>query len=62
MLVTFGGETGDLAYAYVREILHPAILNHSVRVWLLADHLARQQDLHGAEREALAVACLFHDS
>ncbi|MEV5365296.1 HD domain-containing protein [Streptomyces cellulosae] len=60
--VTFGGATGDLAHAYVREILHPAILHHSVRVWLLADHLGRQQDLKGAEREALAVACLFHDS
>ncbi|WP_225627696.1 HD domain-containing protein [Streptomyces werraensis] len=62
MDVTFGGETGGLAYAYVREILHPAILNHSVRVWLLADHLGRQQGLKGKQREALAVACLFHDS
>ncbi|MCM3298287.1 HD domain-containing protein [Streptomyces pseudogriseolus] len=62
MHVTFGGETGDRAYACVREILHPAILNHSVRVWLLADHLARRQDLKKTEREALAVACLFHDS
>ncbi|MFI8203505.1 HD domain-containing protein [Streptomyces sp. NPDC085937] len=62
MDVTFAGPTGDLAHAYVRDILHPAILNHSVRVWLLADHLGRQQGLEGEEREALAVACLFHDT
>ncbi|MFJ9043448.1 HD domain-containing protein [Streptomyces sp. NPDC102347] len=62
MDVTFAGATGGLAHAYVRAILHPAILNHSVRVWLLADHLGRQQGLEGEEREALAVACLFHDA
>ncbi|MFC7512490.1 HD domain-containing protein [Streptomyces thermocarboxydus] len=62
MDITFGGATGDLAHAYVREILHPAILHHSVRVWLLADHLGLAAGPEGAEREALAVACLFHDS
>ncbi|MER7739661.1 HD domain-containing protein [Streptomyces sp. NPDC096538] len=62
MDVTFAGPTGDLAHAYVRDVLHPAILNHSVRVWLLADHLGRRQGIEGEEREALAVACLFHDA
>lgn len=58
---TFGGPIADSAYAHVSGVLEPAILNHSVRVWLLADHLGQQQGVGGVEREALAVACLFHD-
>ncbi|MEU4098206.1 HD domain-containing protein [Streptomyces sp. NPDC026673] len=46
----------------MRSILHPAILNHSVRVWLLADHVGRQEGVAERDREALAVACLFHDA
>ncbi|MEU3244678.1 MULTISPECIES: HD domain-containing protein [unclassified Streptomyces] len=52
----------ERAYGHVRSALEPAIFNHSVRVWLLADHLARREGLHGLESEALAVACLFHDA
>ncbi|CAL9355853.1 HD domain-containing protein [Streptomyces sp. enrichment culture] len=62
MGITFGGPIADFAYAHVSGVLEPAILNHSVRVWLLADHLGRQQGVDGTEREALAVACLFHDA
>ncbi|MGP3946721.1 HD domain-containing protein [Streptomyces sp. 6N106] len=62
MQVTFGGAIADAAHAHVREVLHPAIFNHSVRVWLLADHFGRQQGVEGMEREALAIACLFHDA
>ncbi|POX63496.1 metal-dependent phosphohydrolase [Streptomyces sp. Ru62] len=62
MQVSFGGAVADSAYAHVRSVLQPAIVNHSVRVWLLADHLGRQHGLEGREREALAVACLFHDA
>ncbi|MER7944426.1 HD domain-containing protein [Streptomyces sp. NPDC094458] len=62
MKVSFGGETADSAYAYVRSVLRPAILHHSVRVWFLADHLSRSEEIDAREREALAVACLFHDA
>ncbi|MFI8004714.1 HD domain-containing protein [Streptomyces sp. NPDC086010] len=61
MKVSFGGATAESAYVHVRSLLVPAILNHSVRVWLLADHLARREGIDALEREALAVACLFHD-
>ncbi|GGT41430.1 HD domain-containing protein [Streptomyces chromofuscus] len=62
MKVSFAGAVADSAYAHVRSVLRPAIVNHSVRVWLVADHLGKQQDLGEREREALAVACLFHDA
>ncbi|MFF1847709.1 HD domain-containing protein [Streptomyces sp. NBC_01550] len=61
MEVSFGGASAEAAYAHVRSLLVPAILNHSVRVWLLADHLARREGIDAPERESLAVACLFHD-
>ncbi|MEU6603033.1 HD domain-containing protein [Streptomyces flaveolus] len=62
MEVSFGGATGEAAYRHVRSVLEPAIANHSVRVWLLADHVGRREGVEGREREALAVACLFHDA
>ncbi|MEL5955712.1 HD domain-containing protein [Streptomyces sp. CLV115] len=62
MEFSFGGPIANSAYAHVRGVLQPAILNHSVRVWLLADHMGRREGVDGLEREALAVACLFHDA
>ncbi|MEV7450774.1 HD domain-containing protein [Streptomyces nigra] len=62
MPITFPGAVADAAHAHVREVLDPPILHHSVRVWLLADHIGRREGVDGIEREALAVACLFHDS
>ncbi|MFF2102307.1 HD domain-containing protein [Streptomyces sp. NPDC058202] len=59
-----GGPVAERAFGHVRSALDPAIFNHSVRVWLLADHLGRRAaaGIEGLEREALAVACLFHDA
>lgn len=63
MDVSFGGSLGTAAYEHVRELLHPAILAHSIRVWLIADHAVGSRSvLLTEEREALAVACLFHDA
>ncbi|MEU6533902.1 HD domain-containing protein [Streptomyces sp. NPDC046928] len=62
MRITFPGAVADAAYAQVSEVLAPPVLQHSVRVWLLADHIGRPQGVDGLEREALAVACLFHDA
>lgn len=62
MDISFGGAVAEAAYEHVRAVLEPAILHHSVRVWLLADHLGRREGVRGQEREALAVACLFHDA
>ncbi|MFI2370153.1 HD domain-containing protein [Streptomyces sp. NPDC018833] len=62
MEVSFVGAVAESAYQRVRSVLRPAILNHSVRVWLVADHLGQQEGLGEREREALAVACLFHDA
>ncbi|MEU6532941.1 HD domain-containing protein [Streptomyces sp. NPDC046928] len=60
--ISFGGAVADSAYAHVRGVLDPAILNHSIRVWLVAEHLGRRQGIGDVAREALAVACLFHDA
>jgi hypothetical protein len=62
MDVTFGGPAGEAAYEHVRRLLHPAILNHSIRVWVIADNMAADVQVTAEEREALAVACLFHDA
>ncbi|MBG7702536.1 HD domain-containing protein [Streptomyces sp. MC1] len=63
MDVSFGGSLGTAAFEHVRKVLHPAILAHSIRVWLIADHaVGRLSPLSAEEREALAVACLFHDA
>ncbi|MGW4004057.1 HD domain-containing protein, partial [Streptomyces nigra] len=60
--ISFGGAVADSAYTHVRGVLDPAILNHSIRVWLVAEHLGRKQGIGDWAREALAVACLFHDT
>ncbi|MFD5569970.1 HD domain-containing protein [Streptomyces cadmiisoli] len=52
----------DAALEHVSSVLKPAIVNHSVRVWLLADLMGRREGIDAREREALAVACLFHDA
>ncbi|MFJ7018651.1 HD domain-containing protein [Streptomyces sp. NPDC101117] len=62
MRITFPGAVADAAYTHVSEVLAPPVLQHSVRVWLLADHIGRPQGVDGLGREALAVACLFHDA
>ncbi|KUL70057.1 metal-dependent phosphohydrolase [Streptomyces sp. NRRL WC-3605] len=62
MPISFDGAVADSAYTHVRGILEPAILNHSIRVWLVAEHLGRRQGIGDLAREALAVACLFHDA
>lgn len=63
MDVSFDGPLGNAAYEHVRNLLHPAILAHSIRVWLIADHaVSRRSALSSEERDALAVACLFHDA
>ncbi|MGW0926791.1 HD domain-containing protein [Streptomyces sp. NPDC002755] len=62
MNVSFGGPVGAAAYQHVASFLHPAILNHSVRVWLFADQVGKAEKISAAEREALAVACMFHDA
>jgi HD superfamily phosphohydrolase YqeK len=55
----------EAAYAHATELLHPAILNHSIRVYLYADALAKHAfskystDVHC--RDLLFTACLFHD-
>ncbi|KAH6882824.1 hypothetical protein BKA58DRAFT_407921 [Alternaria rosae] len=58
-------EVSKAAYAHAAELLHPAILNHSIRVYLYADALAKHEsskyftDVH--QRDLLFTACLFHD-
>ena len=53
------------AYTHAAQLLHPAVLNHSMRVYLYADALAKHEsskyftDTH--QRNLLVVACLFHD-
>ncbi|MUL79572.1 HD domain-containing protein [Mycolicibacterium sp. CBMA 226] len=49
------------ALNHLRGELHPAILNHSVRVHLIASHLGAES-LDADDQLALAVASLFHDS
>ncbi|MDQ0767108.1 HD domain-containing protein [Streptomyces canus] len=62
MDVTFGGSAGKDAYEHVRGLLHPAIFNHSIRVWIIANNAAAGLSLTTEECDALAVACLFHDA
>jgi len=53
------------AYTHAAQLLHPAVLNHSMRVYLYADALAKHEsskyfkDVH--QRDLLFTACLFHD-
>jgi hypothetical protein len=45
----------------VREMIDPAIVNHSLRTALYALSLSDDVDLPAEAREALAVACVLHD-
>jgi HD superfamily phosphohydrolase YqeK len=55
----------EAAYAFASSNLHPAILNHSVRVWLYAKTLAERSDsaytTDAAKRDLLFAACILHD-
>jgi HD superfamily phosphohydrolase YqeK len=53
------------AYAHAADILHPSILNHSIRVFKYADEIAKHTsskyftDPH--QRDLLFTACILHD-
>ncbi|CAG5163360.1 uncharacterized protein ALTATR162_LOCUS6419 [Alternaria atra] len=53
------------AYTHAADLLHTAVLNHSIRVYLYANALAKHTsskyftDVH--HRDLLFTACLFHD-
>lgn len=53
------------AYEHASSILHPSILNHSVRVYLYTRALAASSKskyhTESAKQDLLFVACLFHD-
>ena len=49
------------ALLHLRGVLHPAILNHSIRTSLIATHLGGGA-LTEDEQDDLTIACLFHDS
>jgi hypothetical protein len=52
------------AYANAAEILHPAILNHTLRVYIYAKAIAGREKSSWAEPERLHLlftACIYHD-
>lgn len=53
------------AYEQAASVLHPAILNHSIRVYLYAKALAEQTSSSyssdASKHDLLFTACLFHD-
>ncbi|KAF1936473.1 hypothetical protein EJ02DRAFT_459498 [Clathrospora elynae] len=53
------------AYAHAASLLHPAILNHSIRVYLyakaLAEHENSKYSTDPQQHDLLVIACLFHD-
>ena len=53
------------AYAHAAGLLHPAILDHSIRVYLYANALAKhtlsKYFTNAHCRDLLLTACLFHD-
>ncbi|KAK3652093.1 hypothetical protein LTR56_005224 [Elasticomyces elasticus] len=52
------------AYAYAAANLHPAILTHSLRVWLYAKALSQREGSEYGSFERLPLlfaACIFHD-
>jgi hypothetical protein len=53
-------ETVNAAEDAMRLALDPAVFNHTLRVLHLAEHLSAEEPI--PDREALAVAVLFHDS
>ncbi|KAF1839426.1 hypothetical protein BDW02DRAFT_585092 [Decorospora gaudefroyi] len=55
----------EAAYAYASKLLHPSVLNHSVRVYLyvkaLAEHKSSRYSSDPVQHDLLFTACLFHD-
>jgi HD superfamily phosphohydrolase YqeK len=58
-------EVSKAAYAHATDLLHPAILNHSIRVYLyataLASHTSSKYSTGAFQHDLLFTACLFHD-
>jgi HD superfamily phosphohydrolase YqeK len=58
-------EICEEAYAHASSLLHPSILNHSIRVYsyatVLASHSNSPYMLSAHKHALLFVACLFHD-
>lgn len=52
----------DEALAHVVAVLHPEILNHSIRTFLLGREAARRDGMGELDAESLCVAALFHDA
>lgn len=60
-----GASLCHIAYKYAAENLHLAILNHSTRVWLIAQSVSQQEQSIWTSSEhhraLLFVACILHD-
>jgi HD superfamily phosphohydrolase YqeK len=58
-------EVSTAAYAHAASLLHPSILNHSIRVYLyakaLASHTASKYSTNTSQHDLLFTACIFHD-
>ncbi|CAI6271452.1 unnamed protein product [Periconia digitata] len=56
---------GREAYSLAKSVLHPAILNHSIRVYLYARDIAAARksvyDTDPVKRDLLFTACILHD-
>ena len=50
------------AFAHVVAVLHPEILRHSVRTFLLGREAARHDGVADIDDESLCIAALFHDA
>jgi HD superfamily phosphohydrolase YqeK len=53
------------AYTHAATLLHPSILNHSMRVYIyakvLASHASSKYAIDASQHDLLFTACLFHD-
>lgn len=58
-------ETSKAAFQHASSLLHPAILNHSIRVYLYARALAAASNsayhTNPAKQDLLFLGCIFHD-
>ena len=52
----------DQAFAHVAAVLHPEIVNHSIRTFLLGREAARRDGVLDLDIESLCLAALFHDA
>jgi hypothetical protein len=50
------------AFAHVVAVLHPEVLRHSVRTFLLGREAARHDGVVDIDGESLCIAALFHDA